>query len=530
MNMYKVMLVDDEQDVLEAIRRRISWAEIGLSEPVLARNGIEALEIAEETMPDIVMTDIKMPYMDGLTLSRKLKQIQPSIRIIILSGFDEFEYAKEAIRLEAEEYILKPVDASELRKTFVRIRESLDTERNRLQNQKMLEQYYLDSLPVLRENFLVSLIQGKVPSDRYSQYIEDYQVDLHGPLYCAAVLHTSRSHVPPGMNHLLMSMAVKKLAEEKISARWHPCFCTYLSNLVIIFSLQNEEEIHHLTDEMDLFCRLANSVCQAVVTCGIGQACSALSDLPVSYNGGRQAVSYRVIYGSIKAISISEIDPEKNDDVDEADDTDLMEIFKRIKVNDRGKLKKSIQAFLERHGRKKSVQSYRLFVLELVGEMFRFARANELDSSSIFGHDDTIYQDIQTKDLESLHRWMDDICLKMQAVFLTRRNDTTRSFVEKAKDYVSEHYGDADLSISSVCSTLGVSAAYFSTVFKKETGKTFINYLTEYRMNRAVEMLVSGNEKTYVIAQAVGYSDPNYFSYVFRRQFGVSPSRYKKEQ
>ena len=528
MSRYKVMLVDDEQDMLEAIRRRIDWNAIGLSDPVLARNGIEALEAAEENIPDIVMTDIKMPYMDGLELARKLKDLRPNIRIIILSGFDEFEYAKEAVHLEAEEYILKPVDSEELTKIFTRIKGELDEERSQRQNQKMLEQYYMDSLPVLQENFLVSLIQGKVPPERVAEYINDYRIDMPGPHYCAAVLYTSHSRVPQGMNYVLLSMAVKKLAEEKICECWHPRFCTYLSNLVVLFSLDDPSDVHKLTDQMETFCRLANSVCQAVVTCGIGQVCHDPADLAASYNGARQAVSYRVIYGSIKAINISEIAPEENDERDDASDNDLMEVFKRIKVDDPTELKASIADFLQTHGRKTTVQSYRLFVLDLVGELCRFAKVNDMDTNTIFGPDENILQDIQTKDLDSLHKWMESVCLKMQRVMRSKRSDTSRSFVEKAKDYVNEHYADTDLSIATICSELGVSSAYFSTIFKKETGKTFINYLTEFRMNKAVNLLVSANDKTYVVAQKVGYSDPNYFSYVFRKQFGVSPSKYKK--
>ena len=100
----------------------------------------------------------------------------------------------------------------------------------------------------------------------------------------------------------------------------------------------------------------------------------------------------------------------------------------------------------------------------------------------------------------------------------------------KAEAYVHEHYSDKDLSVESICDFLGISAAYFSTVFKRETGKTFINYLTDIRMDRAVHMLLDENEKTYVIAEAVGYSDPNYFSYAFKKKFGVSPSKYKAQQ
>ena len=115
----------------------------------------------------------------------------------------------------------------------------------------------------------------------------------------------------------------------------------------------------------------------------------------------------------------------------------------------------------------------------------------------------------------------------MQTMVRDKRTDTTRSFVSRAIEYIYANYANEDVSVDSICSYLGVSAAYFSTVFKRETGKTFVNFLTDYRMERAVELLIGKNEKTYVIAREVGYSDPNYFSYVFKKQFGMSPSKYK---
>ena len=118
MLIYKVLLVDDEEEVMDMIERRISWPELGFEVVGKAQNGIKALEISEKLQPDVVITDIKMPYMDGLELARNLKQDNPCVRILILTGFDEFEYAKEAIDIEVEQYLLKPVNAQELTQTL----------------------------------------------------------------------------------------------------------------------------------------------------------------------------------------------------------------------------------------------------------------------------------------------------------------------------------------------------------------------------------------------------------------------------
>ena len=134
---------------------------------------------------------------------------------------------------------------------------------------------------------------------------------------------------------------------------------------------------------------------------------------------------------------------------------------------------------------------------------------------------------VQQMEGKELSNWLSTVCLKIRELIDDKRSDNTRSFVTKAKEYVADHYADQDLSIDFICNYLGVSSAYFSTVFKKETGKTFVGYLTDFRMEKAEKMLVETDEKTYIIAQQVGYSDPNYFSYVFKKQFGVSPSKYK---
>lgn len=203
--LYSCMLVDDEEDVISAIRQTIDWESLGFSVPREAHNGLEALEFAEETAPDVVLTDIKMPYMDGLELAHKLKELYPNIRIIVFSGFDEFEYAREALRLEAEEYMLKPVHAAELSKLFLRIRESLDAERAERQNREQLQAYYEKSLPRLQESFFVSLLDGKIPEEEIARQAEDYQLELGASPCAAAVIHTGSAGLPDGVSVVMIA-------------------------------------------------------------------------------------------------------------------------------------------------------------------------------------------------------------------------------------------------------------------------------------------------------------------------------------
>ena len=429
MRLYSVLLVDDEEDAVQVIMKKINWESMGFRIAGYAGNGIEALEMAEKAQPDVVMTDIRMPYMDGLSLSRKLKELYPNIRIIIFSGFDDFEYAREAIQIEVEPY--------------------------------------------------------------------------------------------------LTAVSVKKLAEEHVREKWDCRIFSYLGEIIIITQLSEKREVTDYTDYMDRFCKMARHVCRAEVTAGIGRVCDEIKDIPISYKGAADAVSYRVILGNTRAINITEVNPKNADESWE--ERAVRQLFKMIRTGDRQSLEKAVSECVRKlFGRETSLQKYRLLIMEIITELFRFGSDNQLKTEQIFGQNEDVYGEImRMESVEAVQTWLMAVSARMQDMILADRTNTTKSFVKRAAEYVKEHYSDQELSVEVVCKALGVSTSYFSTVFKKETGKTFVKYLTEFRMEKAAELLLTKEEKTYLIAQKAGYSDPNYFSYVFKRQFGVPPSKYR---
>ena len=532
MKKYSVLLVDDEEDVVEAIVQKIDWEGLGYSLAGYAKNGLEALEIAEEKQIDVVLTDIKMPYMDGLTLSHRLKELYPSIKIIIFSGFDEFEYAKEAIRLEAEEYMLKPVDAGELSRVFQKVHDALDQEFDEKQSIHRLKNYYLESLPILQESFYTSLIEGTLPQQDMESTLLDYQISLPGKYYAVVILHNSLSLSPEGINPLLITMSIRKLAEERLQKNWRPCFFTYLGNTLLIAQLDRETDSIKLTDDCEILCRMAKHVCKATVTAGIGKTVSHLVDLPLSYLGARDAVAYRVLYGRGKAIAISEIGlegkEERNVNKEIIDEERLLDIYRSIRMSSEEELDKCIDLYVENsHLDSPSLQEYHFFLMDLVTNMHKFLLSNQMDTNLIFPKEEDVYQKVQQFSLAELSQWLKEVCKKIQRHIQEMRSDKTKSFVKRAVEHVHSHYMDKDLTVEALSQELHVSAAYFSTVFKRETGKSFINYLTDYRMEKAIRLLMDEEEKTYTIAESVGYSDPNYFSYAFKKKFGMSPSKYK---
>ena len=180
MDLYRIILVDDEEEVRKSIIRKIDWTAVGFAVVGDAENGEDALEKIENLEPDVVLTDIRMPYMDGLTLAERIRQKYPSMKIVIFSGYDDFEYAKQAIKLNVTEYILKPVNVEELTAILKRIKTNLDEEIEQKRNVNLLRENYKRSLPILREQFLKDLISRPMDGETVQTLLREYDIPLAG--------------------------------------------------------------------------------------------------------------------------------------------------------------------------------------------------------------------------------------------------------------------------------------------------------------------------------------------------------------
>ena len=528
MEQYKVILVDDEAEVIDIMEAKIRWSELGFEVVGSAKNGVKALELVEKLQPDVVLTDIRMPYMDGLELSRKLNQDYPNIYIILCTGFDEFEYAKEAVHLDIKEYLLKPISAVELSESLMRLKENLDKEREEKLNVRKLENYFQESLPALQSNLFISLMEGRVSEEDYARFSAAYQVNMKGPLFCCIVFHTSENHVLEGMNPLLLSMSVEREIRQRLVEKWHCKEFLYLGNTVLIMEMGSEEQMVPITDECDRFCRWAYRVMGAVVTAGIGTVCDNLFNINLSYEGAREAVSYRVLYGTQRAINIREIVPKEQATLSLLEEGRMHDLFRAIRVGNPEKIEEAVQKEIQKiHKHTVTIGQYHLVAMETVSNFYKFCANNSLDFNEIAGNVPNLYEKVPQMDESSLTSWMNEMARMISEELKTARNSTSHRLVTEAQLLVREKYMDASISLDVVCSILGVSNSYFSSVFKKETGKSFISYLTDYRMDIAEELILSGETKSYKVAEKVGYLDANYFSYVFKKRFGVSPSKYR---
>lgn len=528
MERYKVILVDDEAEVIDMIEKKIHWNDLGFEVAGSATNGVKALELVEKLQPDVVLTDIKMPYMDGLELSRRLNREYPNIYIMLCTGFDEFEYAKEAVHLEIKEYMLKPVNATELSESLTNLKHTLDREREEKLNVKKLNDYFQEVLPKLQSNFFISLIEGRVEKRDYERFLQAYQVDMKGPLFGCVIFHTSGNHVPEGMNPLLLSMSVEREIKQRLMDQWNCQEFIYMGNTLLILELDVEDEITQITDACDRFCRWAYRIMGAVVTAGIGTVCDSLYEISLSYERAREAVSYRVLYGTKRAINIGEIVPKEQIKPVQSEESRMQTLFRAIRIGDSAEIERAAHEEMEKlHKNTETMSQYNLATMEIVSGFFKFCTDNSLDFNKISGNMQNIYEKVSQMDESSLTAWIVQMSKTISERLKCARNSSARRLIVEAQNIVKERYMEADISLDEVCAVLGVSNSYFSSVFKKEAGKSFISYLTDYRMDIAAEMILNTDEKSYTIAEKVGYLDANYFSYVFKKKFGVSPSKYR---
>lgn len=213
MSLYRILLVDDEEEIRQGIIYKFDWKANGFEIAGDAENGQDAIEKAEKLKPDVIITDIKMPFMDGLTLCQRIYENMPEVKLVIFSGFDDFDYAKEAIKSNVIEYILKPVNPDELISVLHKIKEILDKEINERYNIEILREYYIKSLPVLREQFLVSLIEGGISKKRIEEQMIQYDIDLLSKLWTISIVRIDNTQTE---QKELIPVTVKRIVDENV--------------------------------------------------------------------------------------------------------------------------------------------------------------------------------------------------------------------------------------------------------------------------------------------------------------------------
>lgn len=546
--MYKLLIVDDEEEVRRGIIEKIDWELYGFQIAGEAENGREALDTVEKTVPDVVITDIKMPFMDGLCLAKIIKEKYPLTKVVILTGFDEFDYALKAIKANVTEYILKPVSSRDIIEVLIKLKSVIDEEVSEKEDLKMLREKYNKMLPLLREKFLESLVTNRLGKEEITEKAALYGINISCKGFAAAVLTIDYDTMTKGADEglaqqkkvasfsipedkELLKFAILNITDEIVKK--YGLGMTFLHNdlVAIIFNIYEEDWNIGVQKSLSVLEEIRFYITKyfrASVTIGMGTCCEDASHITDSYENAMIALDYSLILGNNRTIYIEDIEPGSNNKIvfDELKEHTLASC---IKVGTNQEISTVIDGvFKEFIEAKASFKDCQIYLLQILTTILKVARDLNIDMEDVLGANYNLFVEIyKFGDLREVKHWLLTVCTKIMGYISKERQDTCKTLIDDAKKYLQEHYHESDITLEKVSYYLHISPNYFSTIFKKETRVTFINYLTQLRMDSAKRLLRTTNLKTFEIAQSVGYSEPNYFSYCFKKNFNVSPSEYR---
>lgn len=536
MSYYTVLLVDDEPEIRQGIIRKIDWNKHGFEIIGSAENGRDALEIAEQKRPDVVMTDVMMPFMNGLELGEQLMRAMPSTKLILFSGADDFEYVQKALKIKAMEYVLKPIDAEEFSATLTKLKELLDTEYEEKRNMENLRQHYIDSIPVLKEQFLVGLLDGRIDEEQLKKKSGIGQLDLEARGYTTGLLCLEANQEATikklFRNHdeALVPTTLKQLADSVLSSYGKIVSCYYGDMVGLVANLYDSKDIYRFVDGLDHVCKEMERVYGLKVTAGIGKMYSSPMELRYAKKDAQTALTYRVSLGCGQAIYLGDVEPEKNAFL-QFQGHDETELIAAIKLGDSQDIHNRVNYIF---GRLKentlTTDQLKVYLVEVKVSFIKLMQYYDMKSELLFESQDVFHDLEQLTSLADIKSFILAKSLQLSMLIKESRSSSQSAITTKAREYVLEHYSDDKLSVDYMSQILHVSPSYFSSLFKKEMGISFIAYLTNIRMEKAVELLDTTDDKSYMIAEKVGYPDANYFSYVFKKQYGISPQRYRKRK
>jgi len=535
--MYKVFLVEDEIVIREGIKNNVHWEEEGFKIVGDASDGELAYPMIIREQPDILITDIKMPFMDGLELSKLLKKDMPQLKIIIISGYSDFGYAQQAIDIGVSEYLLKPVTSIKLMATVKNAAEAIEKERREKQ---ILEQYQLldyQKQSEKRKDFFNALVNGEMSLSQIIEQGEELGSNMVASVFCILLFQFKvKEDMYEYSNEIVqcearMTQDLRRFPDIKIFERG-------MDGWAFILLGENELQINALTQEL---CHLLIRSCddKAHYFGGIGRSVHRVRDLQQSYQGANKAFSLRYFESwdqffsyndvrNIKAqigsqINVSELN------LDKLDRKLLEDFLKRGTLHD-------VDEFVEGYfaGFSSNAMNSTLFrhyiIMDGYSAIMKFLKALKYPKEKIDNnlmHMNSVID--QFSSLENCCEFYKSI-LK-EAIDLRNKNSLKRydGHIEQAKEYMHLKFAMSDLTLDEVASTVNISPNYFSSLFNQENGMTFIEYLTDIRMEKAKEYLRCSGRKITEIGFLVGYQDSHYFSYIFRKTQNCTPSEYRQQ-
>lgn len=532
--MYRILIVEDEELVRKAIIKKIDWHSLGFDPVDEAEDGELALESIQRNKPDVVLTDVRMPFMDGLELARRLAESYPDILVVMLSGHDEFEYVQEAMRSRVFEYMLKPISSAGLTEMLVRLTTQLDC--NKKQREMMLQtrEQLRHSLPLLRERFFHRLISRPLSPAELEGHPVYLDIQTDDAAYLVCVFQVDPPVRPifgdASDNQELLDLSASNIILELVGPNG-TVFNDMDNRPVIIFYGDDTNDRRLALTRSTLLNTIREALTQTLRntwSIGIGRHVSQFGDLGQSYQAAIEVLSYRLIYGCDRIYDSRDFTQPKVAFYYPAEA--IQELISRLKLEDPDIVLQSCTEFFRnlRSQDNLSAENARIVLNDLINSACRTALEilddEAANPTEIYGIQQKVSQAETLLEIESLAAvFLVDICNRIRK----QQAGHNHSLIYKARRFIDKHYASEELGLNQVAEHIAVSPCYLSILFKRETSETFIEYLTRVRMDKAKELLRTTDLKAYQIAAQVGYTDPHYFSLCFKKHTGLNPTQYK---
>lgn len=530
--MLKVFLVEDEFVMREGIKNNIDWNSHGYEFCGEASDGELAFPMIQKLNPDIVITDIKMPFMDGLELSRLIKKELPFTEIIILSGYEEFEYAKEAIKIGVSQYLTKPINGEELLREVDLLSEKISEKRKEREIREKYVREMEENFLGERKNLFQYLVTGSKSMSELLEISDKLNIDLSAIWYRVALVKIqSMNHARDEYSNSLVQIEQKLKAID--ADRGLLVFDRNLEGQALIFKADSREELDKIQkDYLGKMRDLLGDYTQIRYFVGIGMPVNRLSELPSSFEQASHAFAHRYLVKESCIWNYEEMEQNVYHD----------EEFNISNVNPKQLDRSKLREFLKFGDREEVIYFVEEYFKDLgpnamKSNMFRqyiildayFCVVDFLDSLQL-QKDELEPLDITSGILQSEETAIKYVIRIIEKALELREKTASNRYggiVDEVMKYIDKNYADEDLSLNVLASHVNFSPNHLSMVFSQQTGKTFIKYLTDFRMNKAKELLRCTGKRSSEISLEVGYKDPHYFSYLFKKTQGMTPTQYR---
>ena len=530
MELIKVFICEDESIVREGLRDMIPWEKYGYEFVGDAPDGEMALPMIRKLKPDVLITDITMPFMDGLSLSKTVLQELPNIKIIVISGYSDFEYARKAIELGVEQYILKPVTKADMIKALESTRKKITDENEQKDYVKQYEQEFKKFERFSHRAFFEKLVEGSLSVQEIYEEANKLHLNLAADAYNIVIF--SIQDLKQSAYTDDAAIVTESLLNHFLQYPDYILFrCNLLSYAVLI-----KGESDRLMQLQEKCVKMIQEHCEDTAAMldwhvAVGVPTNRLSGLSSCYADANRAFAYRHIFPN-KHVFISE---QLKAEQYVPDETEINEI-------DAGKFDPMIIRYFVQTGTLSEIDT---FTDEYIGSlegslnsiMFRYyllvsIRVNvelalkeaDIKSEDVAGRLPTVDMNVTPEEVHGYLKEMLTVAIKMREAEVQKKgNDITDS----ALKYINLHYADADISLDSVAEAINISANYLSALFSNKVGLSFVEYITKKRMAKAKQLLRNTGKKSGEIAAETGYKDPRYFSFVFKKYQGCTPSQYR---